>query len=818
MADLRISFIFNPFQTMSALSPELTKLIIESGEISTVKKENFIAHSYNGLEIIYREKDMYVNAGNLCSTQHKDFKMLMRTKYWKEEIIPAYESDILSQITNTENPDQHPNTTDFKLFYYLDPGYQKFQGYYIHPRLVHEVAHWCSITYSITVSKYMDSINEELIRKNITFEQKLKEQEEYVKQLQTTIDRHDEGKITIEGEIEIIPFRPGNIYTIKANQFPTIEKKPTHRYISTFNSQSILTNIKYYSNLDLIEGVEFIDKSFSVFKGEIDRLVEVVQNFKNNVPIITTNKLKELNERDLAEAKKYNHPNTKNGLEFEIYCSDKYNIPRYCYSNPESLGMKHNDTGLDLLDIHNKITGQCKCYNNILARNALNTFFRWVDYIDEHYEGWQHKLFLLKTTKIPKALIPEIEKRDIQIIHEDYETEQMKIVNEEHNKLNERIKTLIDENVKSKDNVVYYITSEKLTKLSKQQQINIQLLTHELRSRGYESKSYENKRSWVKEPESVKNELSNIKQRLESIIKHKSYYDVISREDLDDLCKELHISIRNVDMMNALYEMNFEYKRRNMLQWARINKTLLVQYHDFITNHLKDFIHVSADNGYEYIMLDDVKEYCKQNGIPFARDETIEYITNELHFVNHTRCYTKENYGKRMWTKPTGEKLTDLDEEQSELVIKLKEEIVSMIEPYELLDALSAESIEKLCKNNNVLTHSTVFQKAMNELGFKRLTTRSKTYTYIRDNEEKIKRLDEFLHNELQTLIKIEPGKFKYISTPEIKEYCDEHNITFNSHRISDYIKKELNFVNEPHSEIMKKTKAARIWTSHELN
>ncbi|KAH0797578.1 N1R/p28-like protein [Histomonas meleagridis] len=46
--------------------------------------------------------------------------------------------------------------------YYLSQTAPKFQGEYIHPKLVHFVAEYCSVEYAFTVAEIMDSINDKV--------------------------------------------------------------------------------------------------------------------------------------------------------------------------------------------------------------------------------------------------------------------------------------------------------------------------------------------------------------------------------------------------------------------------------------------------------------------------------------------------------------------------------------------------------------------------------------------------------------------------------------------------------------------------------
>ena len=46
--------------------------------------------------------------------------------------------------------------------YFLEKTVPKYQGEYIHPKLVHFVAEYCSVDYAFTVAEIMDSINDKV--------------------------------------------------------------------------------------------------------------------------------------------------------------------------------------------------------------------------------------------------------------------------------------------------------------------------------------------------------------------------------------------------------------------------------------------------------------------------------------------------------------------------------------------------------------------------------------------------------------------------------------------------------------------------------
>ena len=114
----------------------------------------FEKKTYNGIEIIVETNTGYVNASQMCSSNNKRWREYKRTNAWKE-IIEIYDEFI-------------KNTCESKIFQgvnfptpYFDIKITRdFQGCYIHPKLVHLVAEYCSKRYAFMVAELMDSINE----------------------------------------------------------------------------------------------------------------------------------------------------------------------------------------------------------------------------------------------------------------------------------------------------------------------------------------------------------------------------------------------------------------------------------------------------------------------------------------------------------------------------------------------------------------------------------------------------------------------------------------------------------------------------------
>ena len=103
---------------------------------------NFEIKTYNGISIIVNNNDGYINASQMCSSNGKFWRHYKNTKMWKS-ITEAFDKRYLNE----------------KSSYYIDKVSPQYQGEYIHPKLVHFVAEYCSVDYAFAVAELMDSIN-----------------------------------------------------------------------------------------------------------------------------------------------------------------------------------------------------------------------------------------------------------------------------------------------------------------------------------------------------------------------------------------------------------------------------------------------------------------------------------------------------------------------------------------------------------------------------------------------------------------------------------------------------------------------------------
>ena len=112
---------------------------------------NFEVKTYNGISIIEETNTKYVNASRMCTDNNKTWRKYKQSKQWKDT-IEAFNLVIKPKVS--DGVQNLP--TSFEAKNGVKP---EFQGEYIHPKLVHFVAEYCSKIYAFKVAELMDSIN-----------------------------------------------------------------------------------------------------------------------------------------------------------------------------------------------------------------------------------------------------------------------------------------------------------------------------------------------------------------------------------------------------------------------------------------------------------------------------------------------------------------------------------------------------------------------------------------------------------------------------------------------------------------------------------
>jgi hypothetical protein len=136
-----------------------------SSEILVENNENFMNSHYNGISILIREKDGYINVGKLCADFSKSSDV--RRNYYgfkRGGRFKRLENYWINHINNCQTK------VDYEI-----KGYKRTQGTYIHPDFIHFVAEWLSEEYAFKVMFIMKEINRRAHLKNIDAETNFQE-------------------------------------------------------------------------------------------------------------------------------------------------------------------------------------------------------------------------------------------------------------------------------------------------------------------------------------------------------------------------------------------------------------------------------------------------------------------------------------------------------------------------------------------------------------------------------------------------------------------------------------------------------------------
>ncbi|KAI5485751.1 hypothetical protein TVAGG3_0929820 [Trichomonas vaginalis G3] len=120
--------------------------------------ETFTKGTYNGIEVLRRDKDSYINATKMA-------REAGRLNHLNRFLNSAKMQEIL-EFWLKEYGRAKSGSTSKQAFYELTKGViNEFKGIYIHPDLVHFVAEWCSVKYAFYVKDIMDSIDKKVHEK-----------------------------------------------------------------------------------------------------------------------------------------------------------------------------------------------------------------------------------------------------------------------------------------------------------------------------------------------------------------------------------------------------------------------------------------------------------------------------------------------------------------------------------------------------------------------------------------------------------------------------------------------------------------------------
>ena len=109
--------------------------------LTTNSGETFTRGTFNGISVMIRDKDGYINASKLGNDSRRARDFIKSDRFIQ-----------ICQHWTQRNPSKSPK-------YMLSDAPNGFRGVYVHPDLIHFVAEWVDIEYAFTVADIMNSIN-----------------------------------------------------------------------------------------------------------------------------------------------------------------------------------------------------------------------------------------------------------------------------------------------------------------------------------------------------------------------------------------------------------------------------------------------------------------------------------------------------------------------------------------------------------------------------------------------------------------------------------------------------------------------------------
>ena len=277
------SFFINVFHRKTMLAfgnvrgsaNDLTAFRLHSEE-KIVNEEVFYYGTYNGVEIIQRANDGYINATRLCKALKLDIRIIMRNEIWKET-LQAFIKEYGKELRT----------------YYELSNYKEVNGLYIHPKLKN-ILFMSSPSHMITIDKILDKFDEHNHKTGETMEdivkrlesEKLKAikdtEETYEFELEELFDKfnkrdyqcsiYDEISKLSEDDYKITVYKELNKFKISTNATRSfINPLRVWKIRSSFDIKKIVIN-KF--------GNEFND--VNVVMRFIDNIIKKEESLKNN--------------------------------------------------------------------------------------------------------------------------------------------------------------------------------------------------------------------------------------------------------------------------------------------------------------------------------------------------------------------------------------------------------------------------------------------------------------------------------------------------------------------------------------------------------
>ena len=220
--------------------------------------EEFIETIYNEISVIV-DSNGYYQGSKICKDNEKDFYGWMRSKK-TQELIEKYEKYL------NKNKTANLRSRNINLIYKKTNVPVQLRGFYIHPKLVHNLCEWCDIEYAIKVAEIMDLINEQIKIRNVNLEFIVDELKETNKKLK---EENETATNIIINQEKIIKLQEDEI---------RINNNVINKYKETLNSQKIEIDV-------LSKKIEKESKNIENLNEELRKKKDIISNLDKEIAV-----------------------------------------------------------------------------------------------------------------------------------------------------------------------------------------------------------------------------------------------------------------------------------------------------------------------------------------------------------------------------------------------------------------------------------------------------------------------------------------------------------------------------------------------------
>lgn len=407
-----------------------------AGQSSRIREEEFELNgrkfyrtSFFDISCIRCENGYYNFTKIAQDNGKRDMNEITRYKYWKDYIDAFKKNYLFDSETNgfilrisspvNSRGNSIQEISEEMLSFTIQTRDEKLlelNGTYMPEDLLHFFCEHVNIDYAMKIASLIALINREIKLRNITLEQKIEEQVSLIESLQTRLRNsnagfnHENAGTILCSKIRgskrnrnqpVSPYRYHVYYKpIVLGEGSQSFKEGDMLIKNIYNIYEMKRLINFYMNATIFSFASPVHMNLyditdlEAFRDFVYKLQRFEYEYKYDLDAIIRNY--KLSHSDLST---YQRQNDAFGKFFEFYCSLKYHMQLFKYQPVEILGLHKDDIGADLIDISNKIIGQCKYYKERkITAKRIATF---IDFVSNYTEdGWKAVLFINSDAKI----------------------------------------------------------------------------------------------------------------------------------------------------------------------------------------------------------------------------------------------------------------------------------------------------------------------------------------------------------------------------------------------------------------------------------